>query len=182
MHREWVVAAAFLTLAAGPVLADENSGLYLGAGFGDFSSEFDDVEDVDIDFDEDSDASKLFGGWRFNRFMALQLDYIEFGEAELALDVLDIESEAQGLTPSIVGTLPLGFVELFAKAGVMFYEVEVTANGDSLIDETGANVVYGAGLGLTLLERLALRAEYEVIDIDEFDDAEAAWITAAWRF
>lgn len=183
MYRTAWVAGAFVAFASGHALADENSGLYLGAGVGDFSTEFDDIDDVDIDFDEDSDATKFFGGWRFNRWVAVQVDYTDFGDSEGTVDLLNIETETTGLTPSIVGTLPLlGPVELFAKAGMIFYNLEVTAGGDELIDESGEDVMYGAGIGVTILERLALRAEYEVIEIDEIDDAEAIWITASWRF
>jgi hypothetical protein len=181
-HRVWPIAAAAVMLAATPAIADETSGLYVGAGLGDFSSEIDDIGDVDIDFDEDSDATKLFAGWRFNRFLAVQLDYIDFGDSSAALELLDIESDVKGLAPSVVGALPLGPVELFAKAGVLFYDLEVTTNGSELFDESGQDIVYGAGVGITVLERLALRAEYEIIDISEFDDAEAIWITASWRF
>jgi opacity protein-like surface antigen len=181
-HRVWSIAATATMLAATPALADENSGLYVGAGLGDFSTEIDDIGDVDIDFDEDSDATKIFAGWRFNRFLAVQLDYIDFGGSTAALDLLEIESDTKGLAPSVVGTLPLGPVEVFARAGVLFYDLEVTSNGTELIDESGQDLVYGAGLGLTLLERLALRLEYEIVDISELDDAEAVWITAAWRF
>lgn len=182
MYRIWSFAAAALALAAGQAAADENSGLYAGVGFGDFSTEIDDVQDVDLSFDEDSDAAKAFGGWRFNRFAAVQLDYIDFGDTSATFELLDIDADTRGLAPYLVGTLPLGPVELFGKAGAIFYDVEVTVDGESLIDETGQNAVYGGGLGVTVLERLALRAEYEVIDISEFDDAEAVWVTAAWRF
>lgn len=182
MYRIWSLAGAALALSAGSALGDENSGLYVGAGLGDFSTEIDDLEDVDLDFDEDSDASKLFAGWRFNSFIAAQLDYIDFGDSTMALELLDVEADADGLAPYVVGTLPLGPIELFGKAGVVFYDVDVMADGESLIDESGQNAVYGGGLGVTVLDRLALRAEYEVIDISEFDDAEAVWVTAAWRF
>ena len=52
----------------------------------------------------------------------------------------------------------------------------------AMLEESGEDVIYGAGVGVTLLERLALRAEYEVIEISEFSDADALWVTAAWRF
>jgi len=176
-----LVSTAFLPAVT---LADEVSGLYLGAGFGDFSSQIDDISDVDIDFDEDSDSSKIFGGWRFNRFFALQLDYIEFGDASADLPALgiDIESDVKGLAPNLVGTLPLGPIELFVKGGVVFYDLELTVNGESLVDESDQDVFYGAGVGLTLLSRLALRAEYEVVEVSELDEAEGVWVTAAWRF
>lgn len=177
-----VGAAVGLSGIAGIAHGDENSGLYLGAGFGDYSSEIQDVGDVDIDFDDDSDASKLFAGWRFNRFLALELNYIDFGDTNVGIDALEIGTDTTGLAPYLVGTLPLGPIELFAKAGVLFYDIEVTLDGAELIDERDQDVVYGAGIGLTLLGRLALRAEYEVVEISEVDDAEAVWLTAAWRF
>lgn len=182
MQRTWSFMAAAFALIAAPAFGDENSGLYFGAGLGDYSSEIDDFGDADIDFDEDSDASKLFAGWRFNRFVGVQLDYVDFGDSSSAFDLLEIESETRGIAPSVVGTLPLGPVELFGKAGVLFYDLELTSDGDELLDESGEDVVYGAGIGITLLERLALRAEYEIVGIDEVDDAEAVWLTAAWRF
>ena len=49
-------------------------------------------------------------------------------------------------------------------------------------DDDNEDFVYGVGIGLTLFERLHTRLEYEVIDIGEFDDANALWLSAAWRF
>ena len=31
-------------------------------------------------------------------------------------------------------------------------------------------------------ERVNLRAEYEVVEIDRLEDSHAVWLTAAWRF
>ncbi|MBN1239487.1 MAG: porin family protein [Gammaproteobacteria bacterium] len=182
MSRIWLVAGVIFAVAAAEARADENEGLYLGAGLGDFSTEIDSVEDVDIDFDEDSDATRFFAGWRFNPFLALQLDYLDFGDSRANFAGLEVRADSTGIAPSIVGTLPLGPVELFARGGMLFYDVEIDADGASFIDESGEDLVYSAGVGLTVLERLALRAEYEIIEIDEFDDAEAVWLTAAWRF
>src|SRR5688572_32806795 len=72
-------------VGTGPALGqvDENDnreGFYLGLGLGDFSSSVDSLEDFDeLDFDSDDTAMKAFGGWRLNRFVAIQLDYIDFG-------------------------------------------------------------------------------------------------------
>jgi hypothetical protein len=180
MQRIGLGIGLLFIFAAHPALADEHSGLYAGIGVGDFSSDIDDVEDVH--FDEDSTSWKAFAGWRFNRFLSAELDYVDFGDSSAAVPLLDIDSDAKGWTPNVVGTLPLGPVELFAKAGVIFYDVNVDTNGESLIDSSGHDAIYGAGVGVTVLERLALRAEYDVVDISEFDDANAVWLTAAWRF
>ena len=44
------------------------------------------------------------------------------------------------------------------------------------------DLVYGAGFGLVLFDHLNVRLEYEIIDISDVDDANAAWLTGAWRF
>jgi opacity protein-like surface antigen len=182
MERFGILAVLCSLMLSAPAFADEDSGLYLGVGLGDFSSEIDDLDDVDIDFDDDSDAKRIFAGWRFNPVIAAQLDYFDFGESTAASNLLDFEADAKGIAPSIVATLPLGPVELFAKAGWLFYDLEVNSGSDEIFDDSDNDLIYGGGIGLTLIERLALRAEYEVIEISEFEDAEAVWITASWRF
>jgi OOP family OmpA-OmpF porin len=193
MYKILTVSGALIALAAAaPAVAQDSpgnpDGFYFGAGLGEFSSvvddidKLDDVDDVGLDFDEDEDASKIFAGWRFNRFFAVQVDYVDFGKSDAAVDLLDVSAETTGLTPSVVGTLPLGPVELFARAGMMFYDVEFNSDSGPLIDESGEDLVYSAGVGLDIGERLNLRLEYEVIDIDEFDDADALWLNAAWKF
>jgi hypothetical protein len=42
--------------------------------------------------------------------------------------------------------------------------------------------VYSAGIGFTFVERFNLQLEYEVLDISEFDDSDAWWLNASWRF
>jgi hypothetical protein len=86
------------------------------------------------------------------------------------------------LAPSVVGTLPLGPIELFARAGIMFYEVDLNLTGGRVIDESGEDLVWSAGIGLDVAERLNLRLEYEKIDIQELDEADALWLNVAWKF
>jgi hypothetical protein len=175
----WLVPPAFAQ--------DSNpEGFYLGAGLGDFTTDIesiDDVDDVDLDFDPDDNASKLFAGWRFNRFVAVQVDVIDFERSRDARNILDVvATRSEGVAPSLVGTLPLGPIELFARAGILFYDVEVSRNNSSLFDESSRDPIYGAGVGVTIAERVNLRAEYEVVEIDRLDDSHAVWLTAAWRF
>jgi hypothetical protein len=42
--------------------------------------------------------------------------------------------------------------------------------------------VLGLGIGATFFDRFNLRGEYERVDIDQLDDAEAVWLSASWRF
>jgi hypothetical protein len=86
------------------------------------------------------------------------------------------------LTPSVIGTLPIGPVELFAKLGEAFYNVTANDNTGRVIDSSGHNPVYGVGIGGTILKRLNLSAEYERIKMNSFDNADAVWLSASWRF
>jgi hypothetical protein len=197
MNRKGTAIAASLVaglaLSAGPAFAqdrgrDDNNteGFYLGVAIGDFSSQLDSpdlVDDIDLDFDN-QDAERFFAGWRFNRFAAVQVDYTDFGRSNSTVgpNAIGIEAESDGVTPAFVGTLPIGPIELYAKAGMMFYNVTIDdANGDS-IDDDGNDPVYGVGIGYTFAKRLNLRAEYERVDIEELEDANAVWISASWRF
>ncbi|HJR69028.1 MAG TPA: outer membrane beta-barrel protein [Gammaproteobacteria bacterium] len=197
MTKTMTVAAVLLALLAGPALAQRQDrgggrnpeGLYLGAGVGDFSSavdeinSLDDVDDVGIDFSDGENARKLFGGWRFNRFFALQADWVDFGDSSGAVSPsVSGTSDVQGLAPSVVGTLPIGPIELFGRVGRMFYEIDLNLTGGRIIDERGEDTVWAGGLGIDVLDRLNLRLEYEEIDIAELDEADALWLTAAWKF
>ena len=197
MKKATTVAAVLLVAMAGPALAQDDDnragrnleGFYLGGGVGDFSAavdeidNLDDVDDVGIDFSDGDNATKLFGGWAFNRFFAVQADFVNFGESSgFVSPSVTGTSDVQGIAPSIVGTLPIGPIELFARAGMMFYEVDLNLGGGRLIDESGEDLVWSAGIGIDVLDRLNLRLEYEEIDIEELDEADAIWLTAAWKF
>lgn len=167
---------------------DNTDGFYVGMGLGNYSTEYSDVndigdlDDVDLNFDEDEDAFKAFGGWRFNRILAVQVDRYEFEESTTAQDLLNVTAETRGWAPSVVGTWPLGPVELSARAGLIFYDVEFSSDNSNFLDSSGEDPVYSVGLGFTFLKRLSLKLEYEEIEIEDFDEADAAWLTASWRF
>jgi hypothetical protein len=82
----------------------------------------------------------------------------------------------------VVGTLPIGPIELYGKAGVMFYDVEINGPGEAFIDDSGQDAIIGTGIGFTIADTVNIRAEYERVDIDRLDDADAVWVTANWRF
>ena len=79
--------------------------------------------------------------------------------------------------------MPLGFVELFARAGVIFYDLEVTTpNFSDRIDTSDNDVNYSVGVGFTFVHRFNLQLEYEKLNISELDDSDAYWLNGSWRF
>lgn len=189
MNTLRVMIPAALLLASGTALAqdrDNTDGLYIGGGFGDFSVTIDEIDDINnaiSDFDTDEGSAKYFLGYRVNRFFGIQADLYDFGDSATELLGRPISSKTEGYGASVVGTLPIGFVELFARAGLIWYDLEVeTPNVNDRIDSSDNDVVYSAGVGFTFVHRVNLQLEYEVFDISEFDDADAYWLNVSWRF
>ena len=187
--------AAWISLALASMAYSQEqtevSGFYLGAGAGQFNAKIDDVDDVDetVDaWDEDDTAYKIFAGYRMSRFLAFELDYINLGEPSGAVvPGRNVDASVDGFAPFVVGTLPLGpYFEVFGRAGYYFYDatrgVEDTLDNRVEFDEESEDIVYRAGIGANLGEKLNLRFEYEKYDLEGLDDTDALWLNAAWRF
>jgi hypothetical protein len=185
--------AAGLPAAAADV--DNERGFYAGAAFGQFDVDLDNIDEVDDvieDFDVDDTSWKAFVGYRFNPYFALEADYVDFGEPgdnfETGGSSGDYTIGLSGFAPYVIGSYPIGPVELFGKIGYYFYDLEVDVDIDDLggdvfsSDDSGEDVVYGAGIGFTFLEHAHARLEYEIVDIEGTDDLNAYWLSAAWRF
>jgi OOP family OmpA-OmpF porin len=185
MHRKWIAVAVLVFASAGQVLAqdsDKQQGAYIGVGIGDFASELDQFQGANISFDDDETAYKLFGGWRWNQFLAAQFDYLDLGRSSSSIGTQNLEIDTSGFVARIEGTLPLAFFELFATAGIVFSSVEANLGSTQVFDESDEDPVYSVGFGFEIAERFVVRLEYEVLDIEAFDEADAVWATAAWRF
>jgi opacity protein-like surface antigen len=188
-------ALAAVSLAAVPAAfaqeQEEVSGFYIGGGAGQFNAHIDDVDDVDAtvdEWDEDDTAYKFFAGYRLNRFLAFELDYINLGEPSgNVVPGFNVDSSVDGFAPYVVGTIPLGrFFEVYGRAGYYFYDATrgVTDTLDNRVefDEESEDFVYGAGIGANVGEKFNVRFEYEKFDIEGLDDTDALWLTAGWRF
>jgi opacity protein-like surface antigen len=184
------LAVAALAAATSAQAQDNESGFYAGAGVGIFDVEIDDFDDVDdtIDrYDSDDTAWKAFGGWRMNPYLALELAYVNLGspDDEILPDT-DLTIETDGFAPYVVGTLPIGdWFEVFAKAGYYWYDIDArisTAIGSFSENDSDSTFTWSAGAGLNIFERVNIRLEYEQFDFDTADDAQALWLTGAYRF
>jgi hypothetical protein len=178
---------------------DENpSGPYISAGFGQFDVKIDNLDaagDTLRDLDSDDAAWKVGFGWRFAPFFALEADYVDLGTPRGNFDATgssgQYEVDLAGFSTYAIGTLPLGIFELSAKIGYYFHDIDLhvdfdnvgAGNGDVFdSDESGEAFVYGVGAGVTFIQHLNVQIEYELMDIDEVDDAYVLWLTGAWRF
>jgi hypothetical protein len=200
--RSLTPTLALLALAgAGTAHAqdEENpSGPYISAGFGQFDVKIDNLDaagDTLRDLDSDDAAWKIGFGWRFAPFFALEADYVDLGTPNGNFDATgssgQYEVDLAGFSTYAIGTLPLGIFELSAKIGYYFHDIDVHVDFDNIgpgngevfdSDESGEAFVYGVGAGVTFIQHLNVQIEYELMDIDEVDDAYVLWLTGAWRF
>ena len=199
MRKFAIAASAALGLMSVPVMAAD-SGFYAGAGLGLSSVETDSIDLFDgesFKFDDSGTAWKIFGGWRMNKYIAFELDYVDLGTVEDRFTV-DLDTSTQltatteiGLTawvPYVVGTYPIGMFELSGKLGYAFYDADLDVRAtDGIVSEresgseSDADFAWGVGVGATVLENLHVKVEYEAIEVSDAD-VSVWWLTGAWRF
>jgi OmpA-OmpF porin, OOP family len=165
-------------LASSNVLAEIQPGFYAGAGVGTAKLEIDGDEDIDA-FDADDTAFKVFGGYNFNQYFAVEATYFDGGKPEESFSIApgfngSVEFNTTGLIASVLGRVPLGEVfSLYGKLGFASYDVEAKGrlNGDVVFEDDGSDddVAYGVGAAFNLGSSFELRAEYEAISISDGD-------------
>lgn len=175
-YRNSIGAAMVATLlvSASAMADDSKAGWYVGANVGQSDAHVDKEQLDDIwarqganastSFDDKDLAYSLNGGYRFNKFFALEGSYIDFGRFDYrsrvsspASDTVTGHYAADGWTLAGVGILPLehGF-SLYGKAGLIDSNVKLSAHsqegnvslqGDSHRD---INPMLGLGVGYDL--------------------------------
>lgn len=174
-----LLLSVILGLASLPAQAD--SGLYLGGSVGSATIEDDatDLGDEDFDFDEDDFAWKVFGGYNFDLLivdLGIEAGYVDFGTPSANGVDLDIS----GLDLFGLVGIELGPIGVFAKAGVINWDTEISAF-DFDIDQDGTDPAYGVGARFSL-GSLEIRGEFEYFDVDAVDDTYLVSAGLAWTF
>ena len=180
------LAALALTVAT-TAGADVTPGFYVGAGLGTTEVSEESIEEFTAD---DSDNGfKIFGGYTFNEFFAIEASYFDFGEASGTLEDpflgdFDFKVGVSGLSGSVVGRIPAGeMFSVFGKIGFAQYELDfdVTIDGESGSDsESESDMIYGGGIALGF-GGFELRAEYEVLNVED-GDVNMLSVNGLYRF
>ena len=98
-----------------------------------------------------SSISKLYAGYRVLGPLAVEMSQNTLGTYASGL------IKADGTSIDAVGFLPLGIVTVFAKAGILNWNVSVSGT-----PETGMSTKYGYGIEYGLFANIDLRLEYEL--------------------
>ncbi len=167
---KWLASLALFSIgAAGTASAD--SGPYLGASIG--STTID--EDFDgTRLDTDSMAYRFVGGFQMGDVLGLEVGYQDFGNMDELVVIGPISSltrlSAAGWT--IGGTLGLPItdqVSIFGRAGVFYWDANITIDGIPIDVPQDDNPYYGAGARVNLSPNLSLVGDWSRYELDNVD-------------
>lgn len=184
LNRLLATVAAGTLLLPAAALAGTESGFYVGAGVGQASvGDIDSDEFGDFEFDGDDTAWKIFGGFNFGLIpfldLAIEGGYVDFGKPDDTVQNDNVEVDANGFDVFGLVGVNLGPVGLFGKAGLITWDGDVSAEGESIGDD-GTDPAYGVGARLKF-GSLEVRAEYEYFDIDA-SDVDMISASGVWTF
>jgi OmpA-OmpF porin, OOP family len=184
MKRAGKLLAAIAALAAAtPALAQE-TGFYVGGALGQSSfrkacRDFDELVASQGSFNcisHEASAGKVFGGWRFHRYLAAELSYIDYGEAKatatLGTASVMASSKVQAAGLSGLGILPLGDrLSVFGRLGLLQTRTQSKATGAAAAESDHSELEMHVGIGgMLLLGRgWSLRLEFERVNDSKID-------------
>jgi len=182
-------------LAASPVFAADDAGWYAGAGLGNFSADSQTIYGG-RDFDGSDFGFKLFGGYQFMPWLAVEGEYIDGGTIDDNYDSgteqLKLETDVTGFVGSVVGILPIGEqFNVFGKLGFMYWDADgaakIRSSGDVVakdgrLNEDGTDFAWAIGGTWNITENLGVRAEYQGFEISEFNSVDFASASVIWNF
>jgi OOP family OmpA-OmpF porin len=202
----------FLALSAMLVVTSTqaaDTGFYVGGSLGQSSANNFSGSDVDAELlstyaitastsTDDSDMGwKLFAGYRFMKYLAVEGAYTDLGKftatstvTSPSAGVVNTSLKANTWTLSALGILPLGDgFSLFGRAGVSFWNTDVSATGSggggggvSSASDNGTDWVYGLGAAYNFTDNLSVRGEWESYDFGGGDDADLWSAGISWNF
>ena len=171
---------------SGTVFADA---FYAGGGVG--QSEI----DADAGFSSFSDTDvgwKIFGGYMFNKYFAVEGAWVDFGDFSdtvvnpVFLSPARAKLELDGFAISGVASYPVNEAfSVFGKLGVWAWSSDVKiaiVPGFSVdTDDDGTDVMFGAGGSYHFTQAISVRAEWERFTSDG-DDADLLSISGVYKF
>ncbi|HLL17194.1 MAG TPA: OmpA family protein [Rubrivivax sp.] len=192
LHSFGLFALAGMTYAlASPAAAQDDSYGYGGLSIGASRAKIDEsrittsltgagLTTSNFARDESDTSYKLFGGYRFNRYFAVEGGYFNLGKfgftsTTAPAGTLTGQLKAQGLNLDLLAMLPLGErISLFGRIGAQTARVRdnfSTTGAVSILDaspsKTAANYKLGGGVQYEVNRSFLVRAEAERYRIDD---------------
>lgn len=171
----WVaVALLLMTVGASVAVAEDTSGgrWYVGGGLG-AATGLDLCSAVNPGFttsagtcDKSELAGKVFGGYKFNKYLGAEGALVYLGTATADGTFLGVPTTsdvyAGGLELAGTGTLPVtDQFGIIGKLGVLLWGIRSDVGTGFDRDDTGASFAMGAGLKYDITKHVGIRFEWE---------------------
>jgi OOP family OmpA-OmpF porin len=203
-----VIAMVVLAVSAGNPAQADDSGFYAGVGIGSSSTSIsksdirNDLADIGItgtatSLDDSDTAWKLYGGYRFNPYLGLELGYVDLGSISSTIVTtapsaanIHTSTDTDGFSLVAVGTWPVtSKFDLFAKVGAYHWNTDASATaivGGSVVkvsdDDSGTDLTYGFGAGYRFTKNVGVRGEWEVYKDVAGYDIDLPSVSLEYRF
>jgi hypothetical protein len=175
------IAAMVVSVSSAPAFAADN-GFYVGAGVGQGYVKVNDVGNLGLDdFKGDDTGFKVIAGYRVFKIFAIEANYVDLGSAKDTVAGVNVNADTTGIDAFAVGVLPIPFVDLFAKVGVISWDQDVDISNIASSGDSGTDFAYGIGAGFAF-GAAALRAEYERFEIPDTDSVDMISLSFTWTF
>lgn len=153
------LSAIALLCGLAPLSQAADNGFYLGAGYAQSDYGLPDPGNL-TGFDDEDGGLKLIAGWRPLDNFGVEVNYIDHGDA---LVPPDTRLGAETISGFAVGYIDFPLIDLFAKAGVTSWQVDVASSGVNASDDD-LDFAWGAGIQARFWS-IGARLEYEQFPI-----------------
>jgi len=181
MRNLIVVIMAILICSFGSLSAQ---GLYIGAGIGNsfYGADFSEINEQAGDISENSTGYKFFAGFNSPSIFGVEGGYRNFGTVDTNIDGLKFESQTTGWDVYGMAHFEvLEILDLFAKAGVLFWSSESKLVEQVIGDESGTAFSWGLGAGVSL-GPIGVRLEWENFHVKDPETLSAVMLSATMGF
>jgi OOP family OmpA-OmpF porin len=199
--RKSILSIAAVLMTAALPLAAADTGFLVGGGLGrstiDIESFYPEIgnegENLGSGYQEQHNSAwKLYGGYRFLRFVAVEASWFSLGspqvwETTVQEDPERAEVSVKGFDAFVVGILPVSnSFDIFAKVGLVAWDTDITSVQNQQVifseSESGTDTAYGFGLGWWVGANVTLRLEGEVFTIGDYDDVALYSVGVSYTF
>lgn len=126
--------------------------------------------------DDDDGSYALGAGYSFTRNFSLEAAYQDFGSHNAETDcppgfaclVIPVSTRADltGISLSMIGSMPItDRLDVYGKVGFVSWDVDFDGIS-SAFDDSGEDLLYGAGLRGSINDQWQVFAEYRRVDLD----------------
>ncbi len=194
MKQRPLLPLLVIAALAVPAFAGDDWGPYGGFSAGNVRLD-NDLDDLNLGFDAEDAGFSAYLGYQFTPGLAVEASYNDFGEfselSEVTLIPTRFDAEVQGVDVFAVLKIPLGPLDVYGKAGVIFWDAETTAFANSSptgprllsrFDDTGTNFAFGGGAEVFITDDLSLRGEIEWFDLEDAGTVSALSVGLSFHF